>query len=222
MTTNESSSIASPTNQRESYLIQTILKGEPENAALVASEMSKQNKESNEVIDVISEAMNIATDLHDVEKYSSEQLEKCEKAAESALDALKGRIRIEQKKIHGRVMVASLAADPHSFQRTLMLTMLKACGFTPIDGGAELTPAQFAEAVKSHKPDALAVPILTREAAEQLLSAIPIIRSSHKKTGIVVFGRGAQTLSLPAEYCTVEQDSMSAVSRVTELLISKD
>jgi hypothetical protein len=142
MTTDQTSEAKSEVT-KESALIQTILKGDEENAVKLASELSRDKHESNDVIDTISEAMNIATDLHEVEKYSEEQVEKSEKAAESALEAVKGKIRVEQKRIHGRVMVASLAADPHSFECTLMLTMLKACGFTPVDGGSELTPKQL-------------------------------------------------------------------------------
>src|SRR5437870_6581221 len=81
MTTDETG-VAQPEATKESALIQTILKGEKENAVKLASELSRDKHESNDVIDTISEAMNIATDLHEVEKYSEEQMEKSEKAAE--------------------------------------------------------------------------------------------------------------------------------------------
>ena len=221
MSTRQDEQTAPTAVSLEATLIESILKGDLTKAAKLAMEMSQVDHESNEVIDAICEAMNIATDLHEVAKYSEEQLEKSERAAESALDAVKGKIKIEQKKLHGRVMVASLVADPHSFERTLMLTMLKACGFTPIDGGTELTPVQLTQAVKSHKPDVLAVPVLTKEAAQQLEEVVPIIRSNGHPPGVVVFGKGAGKLSMPIEHGSVEQDSMGAVSRVTELLITK-
>ena len=90
MTTDETGAAQSEVT-KESALIQTILKGEKENAVKLASELSRDKHESNDVIDTISEAMNIATDLHEVEKYSEEQMEKSEKAAESALEAVKGK-----------------------------------------------------------------------------------------------------------------------------------
>ncbi len=221
MTTDETGAAQSEVT-KESALIQTILKGEKENAVKLASELSRDKHESNDVIDTISEAMNIATDLHEVEKYSEEQMEKSEKAAESALEAVKGKIRVEQKRIHGRVMVASLAADPHSFECTLMLTMLKACGFTPVDGGSELTPKQLTEAVKSQKPDVLAMPILSQAAADQLREIVPMLSPGKHSLGIVVFGRGADNLSTGEGLRSVEQDSLGAMSKVTELLIARD
>jgi methanogenic corrinoid protein MtbC1 len=218
----EETSIPQPEQTKESALVQTILKGDEENAVKIASEMSRDRHESNDVIDTISEAMNIATDLHEVEKYSDEQVEKSEKAAESALEAVRGKIRIEQKRLRGRVMVASLAADPHSFECTLMLTMLKASGFTPVNGGSELTPKQLTEAVKSHKPDVLAMPILTQAAADQLREIVPSLSPGKQNLGIVVFGRGADSLSTGEGLRSVEQDSLGAMSRVTELLIAKE
>ncbi len=218
----EETSAPEPELTKESALVQTILKGDEENAVKIASEMSRDKHESNDVIDTISEAMNIATDLHEVEKYSDEQVEKSEKAAVSALEAVKGKIRVEQKRIHGRVMVESLAADPHSFECTLMLTMLKASGFTPVNGGSELTPKQLTEAVKAQKPDVLAMPILTQAAADQLREIVPALSPGKHSLGIVVFGRGADNLSTGEGLRSVEQDSLGAMSRVTELLIARE
>src|SRR5713101_5688607 len=218
----EETSAPEPELTKESALVQTILKGDEENAVKIASEMSRDKHESNDVIDTISEAMNIATDLHEVEKYSDEQVEKSEKAAVSALEAAKGKIRVEQKRIHGRVMVASLAADPHSFECTLMLTMLKASGFTPVNGGSELTPKQLTEAVKAQKPDVLAMPIITQAAADQLREIVPALSPGKHSLGIVVFGRGADNLSTGEGLRSVEQDSLGAMSRVTELLIARE
>jgi len=221
MTTDQTSEAESEVT-KESALIQTILRGDEENAVKLASELSRDKHESNDVIDTISEAMNIATDLHEVEKYSEEQVEKSEKAAESALEAVKGKIRVEQKRIHGRVMVASLAADPHSFECTLMLTMLKACGFTPVDGGSELTPKQLTAAIKSQKPDVLAMPILTQAAADELREIVSLIAVGKPRPGIVVFGRGAANLSTGEGLHSIQHDSLGAMSKVTELLIARE
>jgi len=135
---------------------------------------------------------------------------------------VKGKIRVEQKRIHGRVMVASLAADPHSFECTLMLTMLKACGFTPVDGGSELTPKQLTAAIKSQKPDVLAMPILTQAAADELREIVSLITLGKPRLGIVVFGRGAANLSTGEGLHSIQQDSLGAMSKVTELLIARE
>jgi len=150
-------------------------------------------------------------------------VEKSERAAEKALDAVKGKIRVEQKRIHGKVMVASMTGDPHSFEHTLMLTMLKACGFTPLDGGADLSPAQLVEAVRSHKPDVLAIPLLTTAALGQFRTSVQILGSDKKRAvGIVAFGKATGKIGLAEKLGIVEPNSLGAVSRITELLIENE
>src|SRR3989442_12546479 len=107
MTTDETG-VAQPEVTKESALIQTILKGEKENAVKLASELSRDKHESKDVIDTISEAMNIATDMHEVQKYSEEQMEKSEKAAESQSKDDKWTIRVEQKRLTTRAIMSSV------------------------------------------------------------------------------------------------------------------
>ena len=117
-------------------------------------------------------------------------------------------------------MVSSLVEDPHSFDRTLLLTMLEIGGFTAIDGGTDLSPEQVAGKVKQHKPDILAVPLITEIAARKLVDANTLIEDTGGKITIVAYGRGARGLS-GQKFTTVETDSLSAFSKIAEILISK-
>ncbi|HEY5620880.1 MAG TPA: B12-binding domain-containing protein [Candidatus Bathyarchaeia archaeon] len=199
-----------------------ILKGDEEQAARSAAEMSRERTEVNDLVDTISDAMNIVADLHEVERYSVEQVERCERAAERALAALRPKIRVEQTRISGRVMVASLKDDPHSFDKTLLMAMLEIGGFTPLDGGSEMSPQEIVQKIGELEPDILAVPLVTESAAKNLLETSHLISSNRIKPHIVAYGRGAVSLSPQEGFGTVEEDSMSALSRIAELLISKN
>jgi len=201
-------------------LTDLILKGDHENAARVAVEIVAKSGSANDVVDTISDAMNIVSDLHGMERYSVAEVEKCEEAAEKALDAVRPRIKIDRKKIKGRVMVSSLQGDPHSFDRTLLLTMLEIGGFTAIDGGTDLSPEQVASKVKHHKPDILAVPILTDTAARKLIDANTHIQDTGGKLNIIAYGRSSQGL-MGQKFTMVEDDYFSAFSKIAEILISK-
>ena len=131
MTTEEQAQIPDDGSKQ---LTDLILKGDHENAARVAVEIVTKSGSANDVVDTISDAMNIASDLHGMERYSVAEVEKCENAAEKSLAAVRPKIKIDHRKIKGRVMVSSLIEDPHSFDRTLLLTMLEIGGFTTIDG----------------------------------------------------------------------------------------
>lgn len=201
------------------HLTETILKGDHENAARIAGEITVRGMETSEVVDAISEAMNIVADLHEVDRYSLEQVENSERAAEKALDAVRPRIRVEQRRIPGRVMVTSLHGDPHTFDKTLLLTMLEIAGFSALDGGEELSPEDVAKKVSEMRPDVLAVPLVTPMAGKSLIDAKSLLTDAGVKTRIVAYGRGATTIPKTGEFSAVEEDSLSALSKIAEILI---
>jgi methanogenic corrinoid protein MtbC1 len=217
MTTEEQAQIPDDGSKQ---LTDLILKGDHENASRVAVEIVAKSGSANDVVDTIADAMNIVSDLHEVERYSVGEVEKCENAAEKALAAVRPKIKIDHKKIKGRVMVGSLLEDPHSFDRTLLLTMLEIGGFNAVDGGTDLSPEQVASKVKHQKPDILAVPLLTETAARKLVDANTHIQDTGGKLKIIVYGRGARGLA-NQKFAVIETDYFSAFSKIAEILISK-
>jgi len=212
----------SPTisDERSKRLTEVILKGDEVDAARIAKELAQGRAETNDVVDTISETMNIVADLHEVERYTLEQVTGCERAAEKALDAIRPRLWLEQKRISGRVMVTSLRGDPHSFDKTLLLTMLEIGGMSAVDGGEELSPEDVLRKVSSAKPDVLAVPIVTSSAAERLMDTKSRLDNSGLKTKIVAYGRGTTSLPVETGLMARENDSLSALSKIAEILLT--
>lgn len=204
---------------REKRLTEFILKGDHELAAISAAEMSRDRSEVNDLIDTISEAMNIVSDLHEIERLSTEQVESCEKAAERALEVLRPKIRVEQARVSGRVMVASLQGDPHNFDKTLLMAMLEVGGFKALDGGSDTSPQELLEKIAQLKPDVVAVPLITDSAAKNFVLTATLLTSKESRLKIVAFGRGATRLVERSG--PVEEDTLGALSRIAELLISK-
>lgn len=202
---------------REKRLTEMILKGDHELAAISAMEMSKDRSEVNDLIDTISETMNIVSDLHEIDRISAEQVENCEKAAERALEVLRPKIRVEQVRVTGRVMVASLQGDPHSFDKTLLMAMLEIGGFKALDGGSNTSPQELLEKISQLEPDVVAVPLITDSAAKNFVVTATLLNSNESRPTIVAFGRGAARLVERSE--PVEEDTFGALRRIAELLI---
>jgi len=210
---------AESVESKAKHLTEMILKGDHELAAVSAAEMSRDRSEVNDLIDTVSEAMNIVSDLHEIDRLSTEQVESCEKAAEKALEVLRPKIRVEQARVLGRVMVASLQGDPHSFDKTLLMAMLEIGGFTALDGGSDTSPQDLVEKIVQLEPDVLAVPLVTESAAKNFAVTAALLNSNQSPPKIVAFGRGATRLAeLPQP---VEEDTLGALSRIAELLILK-
>ena len=210
-----------PLPEHAKALAEVILKGDAEQAAKSAAEMSRHRSEVNDLIDTISDTMNIVADLHEVERYSVEQVGNCERAAEKALEALRPKIRVEQTKVAGRVMVASLEGDPHNFDKTLLMAMLEIGGFTALDGGTEMMPPDVLRKLAELKPDILAVPLVTESAANNLKETASLMGSGGFKTPVIAYGRGAANLPAQPGLGSVE-DSLSAMSKIAEQLISRN
>ena len=217
MTTEETPRIDEPSKR----LTEMILKGEDQESARIASEIVGGKSKTNDIVDAISEAMNIVADLHEVERYTVQQVESCERAAESALNAIRPGLKVEQRRISGKVMVTSLHGDPHRFDKTLLLTMLEMGGFSALDGGEELSPEEVVRNVKNLKPDVLAIPLVTTSAVNDLLRTRSLLANSGVKTKLVTYGRGVAKLPSDSQLSAMEEDSLSILSRIAEILISR-
>jgi methanogenic corrinoid protein MtbC1 len=216
MTTDDTPTLDAPSKR----LTEMILKGEDQGAARIAGEIASGKAETNDIVDAISETMNIVADLHEVERYTGQQVESCERAAESALNAIRPGLKVEQRRISGRVMVTSLHGDPHRFDKTLLLTMLEMGGFSALDGGEELSPEQIVRNVKVEKPDVLAIPLVSASAVNDLMRTRSLLANSGAKTKLVTYGRGVAKLPSDSQLTAAEEDSLSILSRIAEILIS--
>ncbi len=217
MTTEETPRIDEPSKR----LTEMILKGEDQESARIASEIVGGRSQTNDIVDAISETMNIVADLHEVERYTVQQVESCERAAESALNAIRPGLKVEQRRISGKVMVTSLHGDPHRFDKTLLLTMLEMGGFSALDGGEELSPEEVVRNVKNLKPDVLAIPLVTTSAVNDLLRTRSLLANSGVKTKLVTYGRGVAKLPSDSQLSAMEEDSLGILSRIAEILISR-
>src|SRR5256886_16711709 len=101
MTTDENPTIDEPSKR----LTEMILKGEDQESARIAAEIVGGRLETNDIVDAICETMNIVADLHEVERYTVQQVQGCERAAESALNAIMPGLQVEQGRSYGNVMV---------------------------------------------------------------------------------------------------------------------
>jgi methanogenic corrinoid protein MtbC1 len=216
MTTDDNPTV----DESSKRLTEMILKGENLDAARIAGEIAVGRSETNDIVDAISETMNIVADLHEVERYTVQQVESCERAAESALNAIRPGLKVEQRRISGRVMVTSLHGDPHRFDKTLLLTMLEMGGFSALDGGEELSPEEIVRNVKAEKPDVLAIPLVTPSAVNDLMRTRSLLANSGVKTKLVTYGRGVAKLPSDSQFTAAEEDSLSILSRIAEILIA--
>jgi hypothetical protein len=69
------------------------------------------------------------------------------------------------------------------------------------------------------RPDVLAVPLVSPAAVKGLIDVKTLLSDLGLKTRIVAYGRGVTGLPRTAEFSAVEEDSLSALSKIAEILL---
>src|SRR2546428_777477 len=87
--------------------------------------------------------------------------------------------------------------------------------------GEELSPEGVVRNHKNLKPDVLAIPLVTTSAVNDLLRTRSLLANSGVKTKLVTYGRGVAKLPSDSQLSAMEEDSLSILSRIAEILISR-
>ena len=92
----------------------------------------------------------------------------------------------------GTVVIGTVFGDIHTIGKTMVATLLQAEGFTVHDVGINVTAEQFVEAVRTHKPDILAMSALMTMTAPEQRKVINSLESEGLRDSLkVMVGGGA-------------------------------
>ncbi len=76
-----------------------------------------------------------------------------------------------ERKVIGHIVIGTVAGDIHDIGKSLVSSMLSMAGFEVIDLGVDVSPDQFVEAVKEHRPEIIGISTL-------LTTTLPIQRET--------------------------------------------
>jgi dimethylamine corrinoid protein len=123
--------------------------------------------------------------------------------------------RTEEKK--GRVLLGTIAGDIHDIGKNILRDLLECHGFTILDLGVDVPPADFLKAAKEFKPDLIGVSALITSSFPRLRELVELFdeaaRQSQSARPVILIGGGQvdeQVFSVVgADYWA--PDAMSAV-----------
>ncbi len=94
----------------------------------------------------------------------------------------------------GTVVIGTVYGDIHTIGKTMVATLLQAEGFTVYDAGINVTAEQFVEAVRTQKPDILAMSALMTMTAPEQRKVIETLQSEGLRDAVkIMVGGGAIT-----------------------------
>jgi methanogenic corrinoid protein MtbC1 len=115
-------------------------------------------------------------------------------ALQAAMPIIETQLRESgaERQSAGRVIAGTVAGDIHNIGKAMLCTLLVADGFQVIDLGIDVPTARFVEAVREHRPGAVALSaLLTITAAEQK-NVIDALDEAGIRDGVkVIVGGGA-------------------------------
>ena len=133
-------------------LAQTVIDGEPEEAAELAQQALAQGLDALDCINKgLSPGIDEVGELFATGEYYLPDLILGGDAMKAALEVLEPTLAGGQnREILGRVVLGTVEGDLHEIGKTLVGTMLTANGFEVIDIGVDQPASKFVAAVKEH------------------------------------------------------------------------
>jgi len=161
-----------------------------------ARQFVEQGRDPLEAFDALTAAIRIVGDGFGVGDLFLPELVGASEAMSAAVPILDEEIRRRGAKREsvGTVVIGTVQGDIHSIGETMVATLLAANGFEVHDLGIDVPAERFLEAVKTHKPDILALSaLLTTTAAEQRKVIKALQDEGLKEQVKVMVGGGAIT-----------------------------
>ena len=113
------------------------------------------------------------------------------RAMQAGLALLKPLLTEEDVKSAGKVVVGTVKGDLHDIGKNLVAMMLEGAGYEIIDLGTDVSPSQFAEAVREHSPDVVGMSALLTTTMPEMANTIEALEDLGVRERVKVIVGGA-------------------------------
>jgi methylmalonyl-CoA mutase cobalamin-binding domain/chain len=93
-------------------------------------------------------------------------------------------VRNTDKKSSGRILVGTVAGDIHDIGKNMVGMLLTCYGFTVIDLGVDVPPAEFAAKAVEIRPDIVGLSGLITASFEMMKETVSVLRSEARKNNL--------------------------------------
>jgi len=135
---------------------------------------------AEEIIDVMSEGMELVGKRYESGEYFVPELIMAGETMKEVLEVLRPYMRGEAGGRLGTAVVATVAGDIHDIGKNIFVTLMTIAGFKVIDLGVDVSAEMIVEAVKDSNPNILGLSALLTTNLEQF----PIVVEKLKKEGL--------------------------------------
>jgi 5-methyltetrahydrofolate--homocysteine methyltransferase len=136
-------------------------------------------------------AMGEVGDLFEKGEYFVPEMLVSARAMQSGLELLKPLLASAEVQSTGKVVLGTVQGDLHDIGKNLVGMMLEGAGFELVDLGADVSPEDFAQAVRENQPDILAMSALLTTTMPAMKSTIDALAGAGLRSQVKVMVGGA-------------------------------
>lgn len=115
----------------------------------------------------------------------------CAKAMSSGVEVVKPHIAEQDVQTTGKFMIGTVKNDLHDIGKNLVAMMVESSGFDVINLGIDISPSQFVDAIKEHKPDIVGLSALLTNTLPHMKDTIDAIEEAGLRNQVKVIIGGA-------------------------------
>lgn len=200
----------------------SVIQGQSERAAELTRQALDQNVFPS---DILHEALIPAMDEVGVRfqnnDYFLPEVLIAAKAMNAAMDILKPLLTTSEVRPKGKIVIGTVLGDRHDIGKNLVAMMMEGAGFEVHDLGVDVSPDQFVEAVREHRPDIVAMSALLTTTMPSMKATLQALEEAGLRAQVKVMIGGAPVSHGFAEEIGADAyapDSASAVTKMKGLL----
>lgn len=202
-------------------LVEAFSSMKEKDALRIVNEMLERGEEPSQILAYCSEAMQIVGDQYSEGTYFLPELIMAGEMLKKIGGVLKPRMAAQQetKEKLGKVVLGTVRGDIHDIGKDIVGFVLDVNGFEVTDLGINVSEEKFVEAVKSVRPQVVALSGFLSVAFDTMKSTIEALEAAGLRSGVRVIIGGGQMDNTVRDYVKADaygSDAMAAVSFAKE------
>jgi methanogenic corrinoid protein MtbC1 len=166
------------TNSRRTGELTTLVAGLKEEEALTAvKEALDAGVSPTELLHACEKGMRMVGSMHEKGRYYIAGLIMAGEIMRQAVDLLRPvMVKESRRRISGRVLLGTIEGDIHDIGKNLFRDLLECHGFTVLDLGVDVPPAEFVAANSEFKPHMVAASVLITNSFPHLRELVELFK----------------------------------------------
>ena len=194
------------------YILEAVVEGDANKVRNMVGELLLQGQDPVDILNLgLLKGMDKISFLFKNNEIYIPEVLISSRAMHAGIHTLKPYLTKSDISIVGKVLIGTVAGDLHDIGKNLITIMLQGKGFEVIDMGIDVSPEDFVQGVKNHKPDILAMSALLtttmpvipetikflkkeglRDTVKVMVGGVPLSRDYAEAVGADTYGANSQ------------------------------